>query len=93
LRNLVLFFGATAMMVVTSPRLSAFVLAAIPVIVLPLYGFGRAVRRRSRAAQDTLADATAYAAGGCLGAAARRTAAGARHRGAAGEAVEFAYPD
>jgi ATP-binding cassette subfamily B protein len=49
------------MMVVTSPRLSAFVLAAIPVIVLPLYGFGRAVRRRSRGAQDTLADATAYA--------------------------------
>ena len=62
LRNLVLFFGATVMMVVTSPRLSAFVLAAIPVIVLPLYGFGRAVRRRSRTAQDTLADATAYAA-------------------------------
>ena len=61
LRNLVLFVGATAMMVVTSPRLSAFVLAAIPVIVLPLYGFGRAVRARSRAAQDTLADATAYA--------------------------------
>ena len=61
LRNLVLFVGATAMMVVTSPRLSAFVLAAIPVIVLPLYGFGRAVRRRSRSAQDTLADATAYA--------------------------------
>ncbi|MGO9397772.1 MAG: ABC transporter transmembrane domain-containing protein [Xanthobacteraceae bacterium] len=62
LRNLVLFIGATAMMVVTSPRLSAFVLAAIPVIVLPLYAFGRAVRRRSRLAQDTLADASAYAA-------------------------------
>jgi len=62
LRNLVLFFGSATMMVVTSPRLSAFVLAAIPVIVLPLYGFGRAVRRRSRAAQDTLADASAYAA-------------------------------
>ncbi|MGA7490144.1 MAG: ABC transporter transmembrane domain-containing protein [Xanthobacteraceae bacterium] len=61
LRNVVLFVGATAMMVVTSPRLSAFVVGAIPVIVLPLYGFGRAVRRRSRAAQDTLADATAYA--------------------------------
>jgi len=39
LRNVVLFVGASAMMVVTSPRLSAFVLAAIPVIVLPLYGF------------------------------------------------------
>jgi len=62
LRNLVLFFGGSAMMVVTSPRLSAFVLGAIPVIVLPLVGFGRAVRRRSRTAQDTLADATAYAA-------------------------------
>src|ERR1700719_4757657 len=62
LRNLVLFFGGSAMMVVTSPRLSAFVLGAIPLIVLPLVGFGRAVRRRSRSAQDTLADASAYAA-------------------------------
>jgi ATP-binding cassette subfamily B protein len=62
LRNLVLFFGSAAMMVVTSPKLSGFVLAAIPVIVLPLVGFGRSVRRRSRAAQDTLADASAYAA-------------------------------
>ena len=49
------------MMVITSPRLSLFVLLAIPVIVLPLYGFGRAIRQRSRAAQDTLADASAYA--------------------------------
>jgi ATP-binding cassette subfamily B protein len=62
LRNLVLFFGSAAMMVITSPKLSGFVLAAIPVIVLPLVGFGRAVRRRSRTAQDTLADASAYAA-------------------------------
>jgi ATP-binding cassette, subfamily B, bacterial len=62
LRNFVLFVGASAMMVVTSPRLSAFLLAAIPAIVLPLYAFGRSVRRRSRSAQDTLADASAYAA-------------------------------
>ncbi|HEY6255292.1 MAG TPA: ABC transporter transmembrane domain-containing protein [Xanthobacteraceae bacterium] len=60
LRNLVLFLGASIMMVVTSPRLSAYVLGAIPIIVLPLYGFGRAVRRRSRLAQDALADASAY---------------------------------
>ena len=53
LRNFVLFVGASAMMVVTSPRLSAFVLAAIPIIVLPLYAFGRAVRRRSRFARRT----------------------------------------
>ncbi len=62
LRNLVLFIGAAAMMVVTSPWLSVFVLGAIPIIVLPLYAFGRAVRRRSRSAQDTLAEASAYAA-------------------------------
>jgi len=62
LRNFVLFVGASVMMVVTSPKLSAYVLAAIPIIVLPLYAFGRAVRRRSRFAQDTLADASAYAA-------------------------------
>jgi ATP-binding cassette subfamily B protein len=62
LRNLVLFLGSATMMVVTSPRLSGFVLGAIPVIVLPLVAFGRLVRRRSRAAQDSLADASAYAA-------------------------------
>jgi ABC-type multidrug transport system, ATPase and permease components len=61
LRNLFLFLGAATMMVVTSPRLSALVLAAIPVIVLPLVASGRSVRRRSRAAQDRLADASAFA--------------------------------
>ncbi len=61
LRNLLLFFGATGMMVFTSPRLSGLVLLAIPVIVLPLVAFGRWVRRLSRNAQDTLADATSYA--------------------------------
>jgi ATP-binding cassette subfamily B protein len=49
------------MMIVTSPRFSIFVLGAIPVIVLPLVAFGRAVRRRSRLAQDELAHASAYA--------------------------------
>lgn len=61
LRNLVLFLGAAAMMVVTSPRLSALVLVAIPFIVLPLVAFGRKVRARTREAQDRLADASAYA--------------------------------
>jgi ATP-binding cassette, subfamily B, bacterial len=61
LRNLVLFIGAVSMMVITSPRLSGFVLAAIPLIVLPLMAFGRWVRRLSRSAQDTLADASADA--------------------------------
>ena len=61
MRNLVLFVGAVIMMLVTSPSLSIVVLAAIPLILLPLIGFGRKVRKRSRFAQDTLADAAAYA--------------------------------
>ncbi|NEW88472.1 MULTISPECIES: ABC transporter transmembrane domain-containing protein [Rhodopseudomonas] len=62
LRNMLLFAGAISMMVISSPRLSGFVLAAIPLIVIPLVAFGRWVRRLSRNAQDTLADASAYAA-------------------------------
>lgn len=61
LRNLVLFVGAAAMMVVSSPKLSGFVLAAIPFIVFPLVAFGRRVRSLSRGAQDTLANASSYA--------------------------------
>ncbi|WP_292120753.1 ABC transporter transmembrane domain-containing protein, partial [Mesorhizobium sp.] len=61
LRNVILGIGAVAMMVVTSPKLSGLVIAAIPLIVLPLVAFGRSVRRKSRQAQDTLAEATAYA--------------------------------
>jgi ATP-binding cassette subfamily B protein len=61
LRNLFMFVGATAMMVATSPKLSAYVLVAIPLIILPLYAAGRSVRERSKFAQETLADATAFA--------------------------------
>ena len=62
LRNFFLFVGAIALMVYTSPMLSAAVLLAIPIIVLPLVASGRLVRKRSRTAQDTLAEASAYAA-------------------------------
>jgi len=62
LRNILLFIGAAVMMVFTSPWLSSILLIAIPVIVAVLIGSGRGVRKRSREAQDTLADATAYAA-------------------------------
>jgi ATP-binding cassette, subfamily B, bacterial len=61
LRNLMLFAGASVMMVVSSPRLSGTVIAVIPLIVLPLVAFGRRVRTLSRGAQDTLAEASSYA--------------------------------
>lgn len=92
LRNLVLFAGAAIMMVVTSPWLSALVLGAIPLIVLPLVAFGRLVSRRARAAQDTLADASAYAVE-AIGAARTLQAFTGEHaaRSRFAEAVEAAF--
>jgi ATP-binding cassette, subfamily B, bacterial len=61
LRNIVVLAGAVVMMIVTSPKLSLLVLIAIPIIVLPLVAYGRAIRALSREAQDTLGAASAYA--------------------------------
>ncbi|MEO1065819.1 MAG: ABC transporter transmembrane domain-containing protein, partial [Pseudomonadota bacterium] len=61
LRNSLLFVGAIIMMALTSIELSSLVVFAIPLIVVPLVAFGRLVRRRSREAQDRLADASAFA--------------------------------
>jgi len=92
LRNLFMFVGATALMVYTSPKLSALVLLAIPVIAAPLIASGRIVRRRSRHAQDTLADATAFASES-LGAVRTMQAFGAQESSGArfARAVESAY--
>jgi ATP-binding cassette subfamily B protein len=62
MRNVIMLVGALAMMFVTSTELSLLVMLAIPAIVLPLIAYGRVVRRLSRAAQDTLAEASSYAA-------------------------------
>ncbi len=62
LRNVIMLVGAMVMMLITSWELSLLVLVAIPAIVLPLMTLGKLVRRRSREAQDSLADASAYAA-------------------------------
>jgi ATP-binding cassette, subfamily B, bacterial len=62
LRNAIMLIGALIMMVATSTQLSGLVLLAIPAIVLPMVIYGRAVQRLSRRAQDTLAEASAYAA-------------------------------
>lgn len=61
LRNAVLFVGAGVLMVYTSPRLSGMVALVIPLIVLPLVAFGRSVQKRTREAQDRLADTSAFA--------------------------------
>ena len=92
LRNLFLFLGAVGLMIYSSPKLSGLVLIAIPVIVLPLVASGREVRGRARRAQDTLAEATAYAAES-LGAVRVMQAYGAERRTRArfAAAVEAAF--
>jgi len=62
LRNVIMLIGAMSLMFITSAKLSVLVLGAIPLIVLPLIAYGRFVRKLSRKAQDTLAEASAYAA-------------------------------
>jgi ATP-binding cassette subfamily B protein len=61
LRNAIMLFGALAMMFVTSATLSLIVIAIIPAIVFPLMAAGRGVQKKSRVAQDTLAESSAYA--------------------------------
>jgi len=67
LRNALLFVGALAMLVVTSPGLASIIVGLLLVVVLPILVFGRRVRRLSRASQDALADTSALA-GETLGA-------------------------
>jgi ATP-binding cassette, subfamily B, bacterial len=62
LRDTIMITGAVVMMFVTSVTLTLLVLAAIPLVLLPLIVYGRTVRRLSRTAQDSLAQASAYAA-------------------------------
>ncbi len=62
LRNAVMGVGAIAMLVWTNPWIMAQVLAVLLLVVLPAVGFGRRVRRLSRASQDRVADSSAIAA-------------------------------
>lgn len=61
LRNIIMAIGSLVMMVITSPKLSALVLLAIPAVVTPLIGLGRKVRARTRMAMDRLARSNALA--------------------------------
>ena len=60
LRNLLLFVGAAALLLVTSPRLTGLVVLVIPLVLLPILLLGRRVRRLSRVAQDRVADVGAH---------------------------------
>lgn len=61
LRNFFLLTGGVAMLVVTSPVLSGYIMATLVVVIAPIVIFGRRVRRLSRASQDKVANASALA--------------------------------
>jgi ATP-binding cassette subfamily B protein len=55
------FVGGLIMMFVTSTKLSALVVGAVVLVMIPLILFGRWVRTLSRKSQDRLADTSAHA--------------------------------
>ena len=61
LRNLLTLIGALTVLVFVSPRLTLYVALLAPVILAPLFLFGRRVRRLSAHAQERFADAVGYA--------------------------------
>ena len=60
LRNLLLLVGASAMLVVTNPTLTGYVVLMVPVVVFPIVILGRRVRRYSRIAQDRVGDVAGH---------------------------------
>ncbi len=61
LRNTLIMIGGIIMLFITSPGLTGIVLLIIPLTILPLYYFGKRVRRLARSSQDRLADLGAQA--------------------------------
>jgi ATP-binding cassette subfamily B protein len=55
LRNLLLFVGGLALMLVTSPKLTGLVLLIVPLVIVPILTLGRRLRRLSRENQDWIA--------------------------------------
>ncbi|QYJ74666.1 ABC transporter transmembrane domain-containing protein [Shewanella sp. FJAT-52076] len=60
LRSFVSVLGGIAMMAITSVKLTALVLVAVPAVLVPILIFGRKVRALSRDSQDRVADLGAY---------------------------------
>ncbi|WP_395674450.1 ABC transporter transmembrane domain-containing protein [Phenylobacterium sp.] len=61
LRNILTLAGALVLLVVVSPQLTGLVMLIIPVVLVPLFVFGRRVRRLTASAQDRFADAIGLA--------------------------------
>jgi ATP-binding cassette subfamily B protein len=62
LRNTILMIGGVVGLVATSPKLSLYLLAVVPIVVLPIVTYGRRVRHLSRLTQDKIGEVSADAA-------------------------------
>ena len=61
LRNFLTLIGGVALLFFVSPKLTGFVLLIVPVLIVPLFLFGRVVRRLTVQSQDTFAGAVGFA--------------------------------
>ncbi len=61
LRSFLTFIGGLILLVVTNLKLTAFVLAGVPIVLVPIILYGRRVRSLSRKSQDTIADVGSHA--------------------------------
>ena len=61
LRNVLIFFGGLAMMLLTSPKLTALVLLIVPAVIIPILTLGRRLRVLSRENQDWIAQSSGKA--------------------------------
>ena len=61
LRNLLTLIGGTILLFVVSPKLTGLVLLVVPLLLGPLFLFGRTVRKLTVASQDRFASAVGFA--------------------------------
>lgn len=61
LRNMLLFLGGFTMLLITSVKLSEYVLLILPLVILPIITLGRRVRTLSRQTQNKVGDISAHA--------------------------------
>ncbi len=61
LRSFLMMIGGLVMLLLTNIKLTVVVFGALPLIMLPVFIFGKRVRQLSRDSQDTIADVGTYA--------------------------------
>jgi ATP-binding cassette subfamily B protein len=61
LRSFLMMLGGLVMLLLTNIKLTLVVFGALPLVMLPIFIFGKRVRKLSRDSQDTIADVGTYA--------------------------------